>query len=127
MLNQRTSAALSVATVFPEGDERAQYVAGLRGLADWLECSAAPIPTGHRLLLPLHSNPAVEAFAAEHDLEVVYDREGNASADLRFGQIAYHVFGYVDFGKHCERAEERQARAWADRNGLVLRSAGEEA
>lgn len=125
MLNQRTSAALLAANVSPEGDERAQYVAGLRGLADWLECSAAPVPTSQRLLLPLHSNPAVEAFAAEHDLEVVYDREGNASADLRFGQITYHAYGYVDFAEHCERSNERQARAWADQNGLVLRPAGE--
>ncbi|MFD9211816.1 hypothetical protein ACFVY9_01615 [Streptomyces sp. NPDC059544] len=123
MLNQRTSAALSAATISPEGDERTRYVAGLRGLADWLERSDAPVPGSARLLLPLHTNDAVETFAAMHDLQVVYDREGNASADLHFGQVTYHAYGYVDFDAHSERANERQARAWASEHGLVLRRA----
>ncbi|MBT2367139.1 hypothetical protein J7E88_17950 [Streptomyces sp. ISL-10] len=125
MLNQRTSAALSTATVSPDRDERVQYVAGLRGLADWLERSDAPVPAGQRLLLPLHSNAAVEIFAAEHDLVVVYDGESNASADLQFGGIVYHAYGYVDFDEHCARANERQAQAWASEHGLVLRPADE--
>ncbi|MEV4917837.1 hypothetical protein AB0K47_13615 [Streptomyces tirandamycinicus] len=126
MLNQRTSAALSAATVSPEGDERTRYVAGLRSLADWLERSDAPVPGSARLLLPLRTNDAVAAFAATHDLQVVYDREGNASADLHFGQLIYHAYGYVDFDAHCELANERQARAWASEHGLVLRPATEQ-
>ncbi|MFE0037428.1 hypothetical protein [Streptomyces sp. NPDC059015] len=127
MLNQRTSAALSAATISPRENERARFVAGLRGLADWLESSDAPVPDSQRLLLPLHSNADVETFAAAQDLEVAYDREGNASADLHFGEIVYHAYGYVDFDEHCARANERHARTWAEENGLVLRPAGEAA
>ncbi|WP_086710280.1 hypothetical protein [Streptomyces antimycoticus] len=109
----------------PQPDEnRAAFVAGLRALADFLEATpSVPEADGQRLLLPLHTNPAVEAFAAEHNLTVEYNAEGNASADLVFGPVVYHAYGYVDFIEHCERSNERNAREWAARKGLEIRPA----
>jgi hypothetical protein len=102
-------------------DRRSAFIAGVREFADWLEANPQfTTPLDERFLLALHTNPAVEEFAAERDLTVDYDDEGNASVDLRFGPITYHVYGYVDFAEHCERNRERQARSWADRKGLAL-------
>lgn len=100
---------------------RAAFIAGVREFADWLEANPQiTTPLNGRFLLALHTNPAVEAFAAEHDLTVVYDAEGNAATDVTFGPVSYHAYGYVDFAEHCERNNERQARSWADRKGLTL-------
>lgn len=102
-------------------DPRAVYVAGLREFADFLESNPdVTVPDGQRLLLSLSTNPVVEEYAAEHGLTVDYDNEGNASADMRFGAIRFHAYGYVDFAKHCEANDERGARTWADRNGLEI-------
>lgn len=98
------------------------YTEGLRALADWLDANpSVQQPLGERLLLPLHTNPAVEALASEYGLTVVYDDEGNASVELSFGPVVYRAYGYVDFKKHCERDNEERARAWARRKGLVIR------
>ncbi|MBL1100092.1 hypothetical protein [Streptomyces coffeae] len=104
-------------------EKRAAYVAGLRALADFMEATPSlPVPSiDQRFLLPLHTNAAVEAFAAEHGLTVVYSAEGNASADLVFGPMRYHAYGYVDFIEHCDRTDERSARAWAERKGMEIR------
>ncbi|WP_405807472.1 hypothetical protein OG729_20145 [Streptomyces sp. NBC_00210] len=125
MLNQRTSGGLPAVAPSPQEDERSRFVQGLRSLADWLEQTDLPVPSDQRMLLPFHSNTAVEKFAAAHSLEVEYDNEGNASTDLAFGQVRYHVYGYVDFDQHCARADEQRARQWADEHGLVLRPVDE--
>ncbi|MFD6874496.1 MULTISPECIES: hypothetical protein [unclassified Streptomyces] len=105
-------------------DDRILLIAGLRALACWLETTPqAPSPGNQRMLLPLHVNSAVEAFAAEHGLTVTHDDEGNASADMRFGPLSYHVYGYRDFDEHCENADARTARRWAARNGLRITEA----
>lgn len=103
-------------------EQRQQAIDGLRALADFLE-STPSVPTmgAQRMLLSLTTNPAVEAFAAEHGLSVRYDDEGNASADLKFGPLTYHAYGYVDFAEHLARRAEQQARSWAERKGLELR------
>ena len=100
---------------------RDEYISGLRQLADWLEQHPdVEEPQSQRLLLSLLTNPAVEEFAAEHGLTVGYDGEGNASCDLTFGPIVYHAYGYVDFAEHCKAANERNARSWAEKNGLDI-------
>lgn len=103
---------------------REEFVQGLRAFADWLaDTAGAEAPQGQRMLLPLHTNAAVEAFAAEHGLTLAYDDEGNASADLMFGPLAYHAYGYVDFDAHCAAEDERLARRWAEKNGLIITAA----
>jgi hypothetical protein len=110
--------------VTTDRNPRAEAIEGLRALAAFLEANpSVPTFSGQRLNVPLHTNPAVEAFAAEHQLTVEYDEEGNASTDLKFGSMTYHVYGYVDFVEHCARQAERNARSWAARKGLELRPA----
>lgn len=100
---------------------REEFIQGLRDLADWLtDTPDAKVPQEQRLLLALSTNPAVEAFAAEHGLTVVFNEEGNASADLAFGPVTYHAYGYVDFDAHCDAHSEREARLWAASKGLAL-------
>lgn len=106
--------------------DRTEYIAGLRKFADWLESNPnVPESWGERLLLALHTNTAVEEFATAHGLRVAYDDEGNASCDMVFGPITYHVYGYVDFDEHCARNDERKARRWAAKQGMVIRPADE--
>lgn len=108
--------------------DRDAFVQGLRDLANWLTAHpTAPAPYGQRLLMPLSTNEAVAEFAAAHGLTVEHDAEGNASADLTFGPITYHVYGYLDFAAHYERIDERRARAWADRTGATITPANSEA
>ncbi|OKK06442.1 hypothetical protein AMK26_10520 [Streptomyces sp. CB03234] len=101
---------------------REQYVTGLRDLADWLEANpdVGVSMSGDRLLYPLHSNAAVEAFAEQVGREVTVDEGGNASVAVVFGPIVYHAYGYADFDEHCARVDERQARSWAESHGLAL-------
>jgi hypothetical protein len=107
-----------------DATQRAEYVAALRAFADWLDANPdVETPGYQRLLLALTTNEAVEEFAQAHGLDVAYDDEGNASADLAFGPIVYHVYGYVDFAAHCERNAERDARAWASKKGMVIQPA----
>ena len=108
--------------------KRDEYIAGLRRLADWLEQNP-DLPAGgaQRVLLPLTTNPAVEEFASVHGLTVKVDEDGNASADIEFGPIVYHAYGYADFAEWCKRQDERRARQWADRNGMVIESREEAA
>lgn len=103
--------------------ERAELIVGLRALADALEANASmPLPVvNSRWLVPLTTNAAVEEFAAGRGLTVEYDDEGNAGADVPFGPMTYHVYGYIDFAEHCERRAEKDARQWAERNGLEIR------
>jgi hypothetical protein len=107
-------------------EEKQSRIDGLRGLADWLESSpTVPVPNygPERFVVPLHTNQAVEAFAAEHGMTVEYDDEGNARVTVAFGPVQYEAYGYVDFLQHCERSAERNARSWAERKGLELRPA----
>jgi hypothetical protein len=110
--------------VTTDRNPRAEAIEGLRDLAAFLEANPS-VPTfgAQQVLLPLSSNQEVENFAAEHQLTVKYDEEGNASADLKFGPITYHTYGYVDFQEHLKRRAEKSARSWAERNGLELRPA----
>lgn len=104
-----------------QNSARNEYIAGLRQFADWLEQNpTVKAPVGDQLLLSLLTNEAVEEFAATHGLTVVTDAEGNASTDLVFGSIVYHVYGYVDFADHLKRGKESQARSWADENDMVI-------
>lgn len=105
------------------------HIDALRALADWLEANpAAPVASiGQQFTVPLHTNSAVEAFAAEHNVEVQYDDEGNAEASVRFGPVVYRAYGYVDFKEHCERSDENRARRWAARKGMEIRPVGAEA
>jgi hypothetical protein len=105
-------------------DRKQESIAGLRAFADFLESNPSlPVLTDQRLLVPLHTNQAVQEFAAEHGLTVEYDEEGNAHTQLEFGPVMYYAYGYVDFREHCERDAEKRAREWAGRNGLELRPA----
>lgn len=100
---------------------RDEFITGLREFADWLEQNPdVQEPGDQRLLLSLLTNPAVDEFAVEHGLTVVHDEEGNASCDVTFGPIVYHAYGYVDFAEHCKAAHERNARSWAQKNGLNI-------
>jgi hypothetical protein len=100
---------------------RDEYIAGLREFADWLEQRPqVKAPTHERMLLPLTTNAAVEEFAAAHGLAVVVDSNGNTEAELHFGPIVYVAYGYADFNAFCERHAEKQARGWADQNGMAL-------
>lgn len=105
---------------------RTETIEGLRALADFLEANpTVPVPTygPHQYNVPLHTNQAVEEFAAEHGLTVQYDDEGNARVKAEFGRVLYEAYGYVDFKEHCDRNAERNARSWAERKGLELRPA----
>lgn len=100
---------------------RDEFVAGLRKFADFLEQNPDVKEPGHqRLLLALTTNDAVESFAEEHGLTVELDKDGNASCDLVFDPVVYHAYGYVDFIKHCEQANEKRARDWAEAKGLAI-------
>lgn len=101
--------------------DRAQFTAGLRQFADFLDAHEQyPTPSDQRILLSLLTNDAVTEFAQQHGLNTAADGEGNLSVDLCFGPIVYHAYGYVDFAAHQAAHNERQARNWADRNGLEL-------
>lgn len=111
-----------------EISKRAELIAGLRELADALEADASmPVPGSQKLNVYLSTNAQVGQFAAERGLAVEYDDEGNASADITFGPMTYHVYSYADFEEHRERWAERDARSWAERNGLEIRPADAEA
>lgn len=104
-------------------DDRTRYICGLRALATWLEENPdVSIPSGERFLLPLTTNDAVEEFAAKLGQDVVYDDEGNASTTREFGLIQFHAYGYVDFAAHSDFLAEREARRWAAKKGLEIRS-----
>lgn len=97
------------------------YIAGLRQLADWLEVNPdVAAPSSGRFLLPLTTNPAVEEFAAPHGLDVEVDSNGNTEAVLHFGPIKYVAYGYADFNEFCKENNEKQARNWADKNGMII-------
>lgn len=100
---------------------RAEFTAGLRQFADWLDANPQyPNPSDQRVLLSLLTNDAVTEFAQQHGLDTAADDEGNLSVNLTFGPIVYHAYGYVDFDAHQAAHNERQARYWADRNGLEI-------
>ncbi|MGW7053066.1 hypothetical protein [Streptomyces sp. NPDC054887] len=100
--------------------DRTEYIAGLRQFADWLEQNPEIPVSRQRLLLALQTNPAVEAFAAEHGLTVTFDGEGNAFCSLQFGLIQYYAYGYADFKQHCADLDAKRARKWAETNGLAF-------
>jgi len=102
-------------------DNRTEYIAGLRDLADWLEQNPeTAVPAVADILLPLMTNEAVEAHAASNGLEVRYDSAGNASAVSQFGPIIFRAYGYADWDQHYAQSQERHARAWADENDMVI-------
>lgn len=111
-------------------DDRTEYIAGLRELADWLARNPeTSVPTVADILHPLMTNEAVEAHAASNGLEVRYDSDGNASADSKFGPIVFRAYGYADWGQHLAKSQEQSARTWADKNDMVIqpREGGDEA
>ncbi|GAA1977270.1 hypothetical protein [Kitasatospora viridis] len=101
--------------------DRAQYTAALRQVADWLDANPhCNLPVVQGLHVPLHTNAAVREFAQQLGLETDADAEGNLSINVPFGPINYHAYGYVNFDDHCAATEERNARRWADKNGLQI-------
>jgi hypothetical protein len=113
-----------LSTSSSQNPTRDAYIAGLRQFADFLEQHpAVEAPDGQRMLLPLLTNEAVEEFATTHELTVVADQDGNKSAELVFGPVVYRAYGYVDFSLHLKQGQEKQARSWADRNGMVIEPA----
>lgn len=103
---------------------RTDYIAGLRQLATWLEENpTVRISSDERFLVPLHTNTAVEEFAAQFNLPVKTDKEGNKSTQVQFGPITYYAYGYVDFAQHLAAQHEKNARKWAAEKGLELREA----
>ncbi|WP_338699137.1 hypothetical protein V2W30_22500 [Streptomyces sp. Q6] len=107
-------------------DQRSEFIAGLRALADFLEQTpSVRCSSTETLLLNLRTTSAVEEFARQLELPVRYDDEGNATSILRFGPIAYEAFGYVDFDQHLAVKSERDARRWAEQHGLEMRPAAE--
>lgn len=106
-------------------DKRAEYIAALRQLADYLDAHADVQLPSDRLLIVMHTNSAVEALATEHGLTVAYDAEGNASCDLVFGPIQYHAYGYTDFTAHSARLTEENAQRWAAEQGMTIVPADE--
>lgn|GEM_PF-2314060 len=110
--------------------DRTEYIAGLRQLAGWLEEHPdVPFPRySTDIAVPLRDNPAVAEFAAVAGVEVETDEKGNTSADIKFGPVTYHAYGYADWDKHRAEHSENQARTWADSNGMVIqpREAGDE-
>ncbi|MCX5138375.1 hypothetical protein [Streptomyces sp. NBC_00338] len=108
--------------------DRTEYIAGLRELANWLEINpTGPFPSDNRLLVPLVTNDAVAAFATEYGASVTTNKDDNTSAELRFGSLTYYAYGYADFTDHLAKQNEKQARAWAEKQGLELCKAGESA
>ncbi|MCC9307720.1 hypothetical protein LN042_11530 [Kitasatospora sp. RB6PN24] len=102
-------------------DTRAQFTTALRQFADWLDANPQyDVPTGQKFLLCLLTNAPVREFAERHGLDVSADAEGNLSTRLNFGPLVYEVYGYVDFTAHLAAAHERNARRWADENGLDI-------
>ncbi|MFJ2579991.1 hypothetical protein [Kitasatospora aureofaciens] len=100
---------------------RTSYTAGLREFADWLDTNPdIDAPDGQRFLLPLHTNQDVLDFATDHDLTATADDEGNLSADITFGPVVYHAYGYADFDAHRNACDERTARSWAARTGQQI-------
>ncbi|MFE9432914.1 hypothetical protein [Streptomyces sp. NPDC006640] len=113
-----------MSTSSSQNPTRDAYIAGLREFADFLEQHpAVRSPDSAYMLLPLTTNAAVDEFAATHDLAPVTDAEGNRSAELTFGPIVYHAYGYVDFAEHVKQGQEKQARTWAEENGMVIEPA----
>ncbi|MGW2539445.1 hypothetical protein ACWC5I_00855 [Kitasatospora sp. NPDC001574] len=101
--------------------DRAAFTASLRQFADWLDTNTQyPHPGEQRFLLCLLTNAAVSEFATRFGLETNADDEGNLSANIEFGPVTYHVYGYVDFDTHYAAAEERAAHAWAARTGMRI-------
>lgn len=99
--------------------DRAEFTAGLRQFADWLDTNTEySLPTGQRFLLSLGTNSAVTEFADRFGLETKADAEGNLSADIPFGPLSYCAYGYVDFDAHIAAEAERRARTWAAAQGL---------
>ncbi|MFE5368103.1 hypothetical protein [Streptomyces mirabilis] len=110
-------------------DNRTEYIAGLRQLADWLEQHPdADVPYVADIAVPLFSNEAVEAFAAGNGLEVRIDSDGNASATVPFGRLVYRVYGYANWDAWKIHHDEKTARNWADKNDMVIqpREGGDE-
>lgn len=106
---------------FSQNPDRAEYIAGLRQLADWLEQNPeTAVPQVADILLALMTNEAVEAHAAAGGLEVRYDREGNASAVSQFGSVTYRGYGYADWDQHIAQHEASRAHDWADKNDMVI-------
>lgn len=102
---------------------RDAFVDGMREFADFVD-SHPDVQTPHRqkLLLALHTNDAVLAFAARFGRakDVRIDNDGNASFDLSFGPVVYHAYGYLDFTDHCKRQAESRARDWAAEHNMAL-------
>jgi hypothetical protein len=98
---------------------RDEYITGLHQLADWLTLNpTAPYPEyNDRVLLSLTTNTALQSFADEFDLPVATDADGNTSAELHFGTLTYHAYGYADFSAHQETQAAESAEAWAQRSG----------
>lgn len=100
-------------------EQAARFATGLYDLADWLTEHDIPV-YDKQILHSLHSNAAVEEFAAGLGLTVIYDAEGNASTTIDFGPVSFQAYGFVDFATTRRRLDEREARRFAADHGLEL-------
>jgi hypothetical protein len=106
---------------------RADYINGLRNLADWLEQNpSVPVPEyADRILVPLMTNADVEQVAEAASLTVECDKDGNAAATFDLGPIEYRLYGYADWDTWRVKHAENTARDWAAKNGMTIQPAGD--
>lgn len=108
-------------STFSQNPDRSEYIAGLRQLADWLEqCPGVAVPYVKDISVPLNSNPGVAEFAAAAGVDIETDDVGNTQATIQFGPLKYYGYGYADWDNHLAEHYENQARAWADKNDMVI-------
>jgi hypothetical protein len=111
---------MSYATSEPT-ERTAEFVTGLFALAGWMtHHKLTPPRIGTTIVHPLHTNAAVEEFAARTGLTVDYDEHGNASATAAFGPVEFNAYGYLDYEADRRRVEEGAAREYAAKHGLAL-------
>lgn len=101
---------------------RDEYITGLRELADWLEKHPEVATPDYvaDISVPLMDNASVEAYAAAAGLDVAYDADGNASADIAFGPITYRAYGYADWETWIKQQHAKRAHSWADAHGMNI-------
>lgn len=103
-------------------DNRTDYINGLRQLADFLTNNpTAPIPLP-RINVCVFANAKVTAFGNLDDVQLTptADDEGNLAITVMVGSIEYYVYGYANWDEHRATWEAKQARDWADKNGMQL-------
>lgn len=105
-----------------DAGHRAEFVAGLRALADFVAAHAdVPVPAFPSLSNPVGAADEVRAFGAAHGLAVTEGgKQASTTVRVCFGSLEYQVYGYDDWDTAHEHVQQRQARNYADEHGLAL-------